>query len=286
MELFLSQLINGISNSATMFIGAIGLVIIFGIMNVVNMAHGEFIMLGAYTTVTLTAMNLPFPVVMLCSFIIVGLIGAFIEKVLIKKLYGKKAETLLVTFALNYILQQLVRMAYGPEDQNMEIPIKGRITAGKITVPYYNLFLIAMAVVILLVTLFIMYKTTFGMQLRSVTQNRQMAQCLGINTAKIDAATFAYGCGLAGLAGVLVSPIMSVNPGMGVSYVLDSFLIVVMGGLNSIIGTFGGAFVIGESVTLMAGYMSETAAKLSVFLVIIILIRFKPEGLFSSKERR
>ncbi len=287
MGLFLSQLINGLSNSAILFIVAIGLVIIFGMMDVVNMAHGDFIMLGAYCGVTLiNQLKLPFAVAAICSFLFVAFLGAVVEQVMIRKLYGKVAETLLGTFALTYIFQQVIRLIFGPEDQHMAIPIKGSFTSGKITVPYYNIFLIFIAIAILIVTLLLMYKTSYGVQLRAVTQNRQMAQCLGIDTARIDRITFSYGCGLAGLAGALIAPVMSITPGMGTTYIVDSFLVVVLGGLNSVIGTFGGAAVISESVTLMAGYMSETTAKLLVFVVIIVLIRFKPQGLFSSKERR
>ncbi len=287
MELFLSQLVNGLSNSAILFLSAIGLVIVFGMLDVVNMAHGEFIMLGAYVGCTcINSFHLPFISACAAAFIITAAIGAVVEQALIKRLYGKVAETLLATFALTYVFQQIIRSIYGPEDQTMSLPVEGSITLGSVTIPVYNLILIGVAVCVLAATLLLFFKTSYGMQLRAITQNRTMTQCLGINTSKIDCITFAYGCGLAGLAGVLLGPVRSITPTMGTSYIVDSFLVVVLGGLKSILGTFAGSFVISESSTVMAGYMSEITARLLIFIVIIVLIRVKPQGLFSAKEKR
>jgi urea transport system permease protein len=287
MDIFISQLINGLSVSSTLFISAIGLVIIFGLLDVVNMAHGEFIMIGAYFAYfTSTVLKLPFAVSIVASFIFTAILGIIIEVVLIKRLYGKVAETLLATFALSYIFQQVVKMIFGPEDKFVGNPLEGSLSFGDIVIPYYNIFLVITAVIILLVTLVLFFKTTFGMQIRAITKNRSMSQCLGLNTERIDTLTFAYGSGLAGLAGALLAPVKSVMPSMGMAYQVDGFLTVTLGGLNSIIGTFTSSFVISESVTLMSGYISEITAKILVFMLIIILIRFKPEGLFALKERR
>lgn len=286
MELLISQSVNGLSVSAMLFITALGLVIIFGLMDVVNMAHGEFIMIGAYVTYFVTTVfHAPFVVSMLMAFLAAGLLGALIELTLIRRLYGKVAETLLATFALSIILQQLVRMAFGPEDKFVGMPLEGRFVISGIVIPHYNVFLIFVAVAILAATLALFYKTPFGMQLRAVTKNRSMAQCLGVNTARIDTMTFACGSGLAGLAGALIAPVKSVMPSMGAYYIVDGFLTVVLGGFASIAGTAASSVVISESVTVMAGYMSEITAKVLVFLVIIVLIRFKPEGLFTTEKR-
>lgn len=286
MELLISQLINGASVSAMLFVSALGLVIIFGLMDVVNMAHGELIMLGAYITYfATTVFHAPFLAAMLLAFIFTGIFGALIEIVLIKKLYGKVAETLLATFALSIILQQVVRMLMGPEDKFVGLPMEGSLTIGGIIIPHYNLFLIVVSALILAATLALFFKTSFGMQLRAVTKNRNMSQCLGINTARIDTMTFAFGSGLAGLAGALLAPVKSIMPYMGTSYIVDGFLTVVLGGFTSIVGTAASSVVISESVTAMAGFMSEITAKILVFFIIIILIRFKPEGLFTSERR-
>jgi urea transport system permease protein len=286
MELLISQIINGLSISSMLFITALGLVIIFGLMDVVNMAHGEFIMLGAYVTYFVTTVfEASFALAMVLAFIVTALFGVIIEVTLIKKLYGKVAETLLATFALSIILQQIVRMVLGPEDKFVGLPIEGSLAIQGIVVPLYNVFLIVVALVIMLATLALFYKTSFGMQLRAVTKNRNMAQCLGINTSRIDTLTFACGSGLAGLAGALIAPVKSVMPTMGTSYIIDGFLTVVLGGFTSIVGTAAGSVVISESVTVMAGFISEITAKILVFLIIIVLIRFKPEGLFTSERR-
>ena len=286
MELFISQGINGLSVSAMLFITALGLVIIFGLMDVVNMAHGEFIMIGAYVTYFVTTVfQLPFFLAMLLAFLTTALFGALIETTIIKHVYGKVAETMLATFALSIILQQTVRMIFGPEDKFVGLPLEGHFSLQGIVVPYYNLFLIVVALGILAATLALFFKTSFGMQLRAVTRNRSMSQCLGINTARIDTLTFACGAGLAGLAGALIAPVKSVMPLMGAYYLVDGLLTVVLGGVTSIVGTAASSTAISESVTLMAGYMSEITAKVLVFLIIIALIRFKPEGLFTTEKR-
>lgn len=287
MSLFIQQLLNGISNSSVLFLTTIGLVIIFGMMDVVNNAHGEFIMIGAYTAcVTVNVLHVPFAVSAILAALITGLIGIVIERLLIKKLYGKVAESLLVTFALEYIIQQIVRMVFGPENQTIDIPVKGRLLMGSISIPYYNLVLIGAALFVLALTLVLFYKTSFGMQLRAINQNRDMTQCLGINVTKINMFTFGYGAALAGFSGALIAPIKSVFPGMGPAFNVDGFLVVILGGLNSIIGSFASSFVINESITLMSGYMSQIVSKLLIFVVIIVIVRFRPNGLFSSKEKR
>lgn len=287
MSLFLQQLLNGISNSSVLFLTMIGLVIIFGMMDVVNNAHGEFIMIGAYTAcISVNSLHLPFALACVLAALITGLVGILIEQAVIKKLYGKVAETLLVTFALEYIIQQIVRMIFGPENQTVEVPVKGQFSVFGISVPYYNGILICMAVFVLVFTLLLFYRTSFGMQLRAITQNRDMTQCLGINVGKINMLTFGYGAALAGFSGALIAPVKSVFPGMGPAFNVDGFLVVILGGLNSIIGSFASSFVINESITVMSGYMSQVVSKLLIFVVIIVIVRFRPNGLFSSKEKR
>lgn len=287
MSLFIQQFLNGISNSSVLFLTSIGLVIIFGMMDVVNNAHGEFIMIGAYVAcVSVNVLHIPFALAVILAAIITGGVGIVIERTVIKKLYGKVAETLLVTFALEYILQQLVRMIFGPENKTMEVPVKGLLTMGGVSVPYYNIVLVVMALFVLCITLLFFYKTSFGMQLRAINQNRDMTQCLGVNVSKINMFTFAYGAALAGFAGALIAPIKSVYPGMGPSFNVDGFLVVILGGLSSIIGSFASSFVINESITIMSGYMSQIVSKLLIFVVIIVVVRFRPNGLFASKEKR
>lgn len=287
MSLFIQQLLNGISNSSVLFLTTIGLVIIFGMMDVINNAHGEFIMIGAYVACfSVNVLHIPFAIATILAALVTAGVGIVIERLLIKNLYGKVAETLLVTFALEYILQQLIRMIFGPENQTIEVPVKGLLEIGSVSIPYYNIVLVVLALVVLGVTLLLFYKTSFGMQLRAINQNRDMTQCLGVNVSKINMFTFAYGAALAGFSGALIAPIKSVFPGMGPAFNVDGFLVVILGGLNSIIGSFASSFVINESITVMSGYMSQIVSKLLIFVVIIVIVRFRPNGLFASKEKR
>ena len=287
MGLLMSQIFNGLTNTSVLFLVAVGLVIIFGLLDVINMAHGEFIMFGAYSAVVcVNTLHLPFIVAVIVAAIVAGIIGSIVERVIIRRLYGKVAETLLGTFALSYIFQQIVRSIFGPEDQQMSLPTEAAFEIGGVYIPVYNLILIIVSLFILALTLLLISKTTIGMQIRANVQNRKMVQCLGISSSKIDNLTFSYGCMLAGIAGALIAPIKSISPGMGVTYIVDSFLVVVLGGLQSIVGSFFSSLVISESSTVIAGYMTEISAKLLVFIFIIIIIRFRPQGLFFNKNKR
>lgn len=284
--MLISQLVNGINASALFLIAALGLVIIFGHMKVVNLAHGELIMIGAYISYFMnTIFNAHILISMIVSFIFTALVGVLIESLVIKKLYGKTAETLLATYGLSIILQQLVRAICGPELKYVKIPFEENIQIGKVVIPYYNIFILIVAVTMLLITWATFYKTSFGKRMRAITENRTMTECLGIDTSKVDTWTFAYAAGLAGAAGSILAPIRSVSPFMGVQYLTDSFMTVVVGGVNSLAGTTLGSGLIGESVTILGGIGNEISAKILVFLIIIIIIRFKPEGLFSSERR-
>lgn len=286
MSVFMQQFANGVNLAALLLIAALGLVIIFGLMNVINMAHGELIMIGAYATYfTNTVLNLPFGVAVIVAFIVSAAVGILIETVIIKRLYSKPTETLLATFALSIIFVQLVQLLFSPENKYVAMPIKGMLKIGTVSIPNYNVFVMAVALVILGITGLILLKTKFGKEVRAVTQNRQMVECLGIATSKVDTWTFAYGAGLAGLAGAVIAPINSVSPTMGGAYLTDSFMTVVVGGVQSIIGTALGSGIVGESRTIIAGFSNEVFAKILVFLIIIVIIRFKPEGLFA-RERR
>ncbi len=277
---------NGINSSALLLLSALGLVIIMGHMKVVNLAHGELIMVGAYITYyTSTVLKLPYIFSIIGAFLVTGLLGVAIERLVIRKLYGKASETLLATYALSLVIQQTVRFLSGPELKYVNIPLDGTLEFGGVTVPYYNLLILLVAVLALLTTWLLIYKTTLGKQIRAITENRTMTGCLGINTQRIDTVTFSYGTALAGLAGAMLAPIRTVSPFMGVQYLTDAFLNVVIGGLDSLFGTAFSAGIIGESITILGGYWNDVGAKILVFFIIIILIRFKPEGLFAKEKR-
>lgn len=285
MATFLSQVINGLNQASILLIATMGLVIIFGYMNVTNMAHGSMIMVGGVSAyVLMEVVGLPFGVAIAGSFLITALIGMLIEKVIIKKLYSKPTETILATYAVSLILTELVRLKY-PLSQNVHMPLPGAFRIGSVTIPYYNIFVGIFAILILLFTLFLFKKTTFGKKLGSVTQNRTMTECLGIKTASVDTLTFGYGAGLAGVAGCILAPTTGVSYDMGSTYLTDTFMTNVVGGVQSFFGTAVSSFIIGEGRTVTAGFLNETWAKIIIFMIVIVLIRFKPEGLFT-KERR
>lgn len=285
MATFLSQVINGLNQASILLIATMGLVIIFGYMNVTNMAHGSMIMVGGVSAyVLMEVMGLPFGVAVAGSFLITALIGMLIEKVIIKKLYTKPTETILATYAVSLILTELVRLKY-PLSQNVHMPLPGAFRIGSVTIPYYNIFVGIFAILILVFTLFLFRKTTFGKKLGSVTQNRTMTECLGIKTASVDTLTFGYGAGLAGVAGCILAPTTGVSYDMGSTYLTDTFMTNVVGGIQSFFGTAVSSFIIGEGRTVTAGFLNETWAKIIIFMIVIVIIRFKPEGLFT-KERR
>lgn len=283
---YVQQITDGVSVAGLLFIVALGLGITFGVMKIINMAHGELITIGAYTAYFISTWGeVPFIILILAAFIVAGTVGYVMEKLVIKKLYGHPNETLLATWGVGLILQQVIRLCFGPEERSVKSPLSGKIDIGQIVIPYYRLFIIAIAIALLLFTIIIIFKTKFGMQLRSISQNREMSECLGMNTARIDTLTFAFGSGLAGIAGVILAPLKTVSPTMGLSYLVDSFMIVVLGGVGSLNGTAFGSLLIGESNQVLATFINEVAAKILVLVFIILIIRFKPEGLFRREQR-
>lgn len=280
------ELFNGLSIAGILVLIALGLGITFGVMKVINMAHGEFIMIGAYTMyVVTTELGLSFYMGMIVAFIITALIGLIMEGTVIKYLYGRPLETLLATFGVSIILQQVIRMIFGTGGKPVSNPMSGYAEMGTIVFPYFRVFIIVIAVAAIAITTWIMFKTKFGVQVRTVSQNRQMSECLGINTSRIDSLTFALGSGLAGIAGAILSPIRTVSPTMGFDLLIDSFMVVVLGGIGSLAGTIFGSLIIGESNQVLTLVTTETGAKVLVFLLIIIVIRFRPQGLFGKETR-
>lgn len=286
MDSFLALLLNGLNSSALILLAALGMVIICGLMNVINLAHGELIMVGAYTAFSVTQVaGLSFAVAVPAAFVVSAAVGAAMELLVIRKLTGRPAETMLATFGISVVLQQVTNLIFGAQSQYVAIPIEGNLSAGKVVIPYYNIFTILFAAAVSAGTVFLLKKTRFGKRVRAITQNRTMAECLGIDSARIDTLTFAFGCGLAGMAGALAAPVKSVSPFMGGPYLVSSFMTSVVGGVASFFGTAVGSLLVGESTALLGGVSNDVFASILVFLLIIAVIRFKPEGLFA-KERR
>ncbi|MGE0239594.1 MAG: urea ABC transporter permease subunit UrtB [Parvibaculaceae bacterium] len=288
MEFLLEQFITGLSIGSILLIVALGLSIIYGSMGVINMAHGEFIMLGAYgawALKTFAGIGL-FPALVII-FIATALLGAVIERGVIRYLYKRPIDTILATWGIGVMLQQAVRLLAGGELRYVEMPpsLTGTANILGVDVSAYRVFIIIAGAVLFGLTWLLINKTAVGMQLRAVIQDRSIATAFGINASKIYTGTFAYGAGLAGLAGALVAPLKSVSPEMGTGYVVDAFFVVVLGGVQSLFGTVASSVLLGELSGVLAFWQNDTIAKALVLVAIVILIRFRPQGLFVTRVR-
>lgn len=283
----------GISLGSILLLAALGLSVTFGVMKVINMAHGEMIMLGAYTTFTIqqimpSLIEYSIIIAIPAAFIVSGLVGILIERFVIRHLYGRPLETLLATFGISLILQQVVRSVYSPLNQIVETPqwMSGALEINSaLSLTYSRLYIIIFAIIVFLGVLFVLNKTSLGLKVRAVTQNRQMAQAMGIKTGWIDAMTFGLGSGLAGIAGVALSQLTNVGPNLGQAYIVDSFMVVVFGGVGNLWGTFIGAITIGELNKLLEPSVGAILTKVLVLVMIILFIQKKPRGLFPQRGR-
>jgi urea transport system permease protein len=288
MDFFVSQFISGLSMTSILLMVALGLAIIYGTTGVINMAHGEFVMIGAYTSWFLqTKLGMGLIVSIIPIFIITALMGFLIERLIIRHLYNRLLDTILATWGIGVLLQQFIRLTVGSELQYLKIPTfmaESMDMFGQ-QVPIYRVFIFLFAIAIFVLAWFIIYRTKFGIQLRAVTQNKDIAGCFGINSGFVYSATFAFGTGIAALAGAFVAPLKSISPDMGTNYIIDAFMVVVLGGVESLIGTAASSFIIGESSSFLASFSNDTLAKALVLLIIILILRVKPEGLFTRKIR-
>lgn len=290
-EAVYAQFLTGFSIVAILLIIALGLAIIFGVMRVINMAHGDFIMIGAYVAFVLQyyfRLNLFWAIPV--SFVVLGIIGMVVEWGLIRQLYGRPLETLLATWGVSIILQSGIRLLFGPELRYVKAPaaLSGElpVPGSNLPFPYFRLFIIALALLLLFLTYWLLYRTDLGMRVRAVNQNRSMAAVLGIETRRIDSLVFAFGSGLAGIAGVMVAPIKTVSPIMGFKYSVDAYMVIVLGGVGRLVGTVAGAAVIGEGETVLAFLFNNVIGELLVFTMIVLALRVFPQGLFTIQHRR
>ncbi len=277
---------------------ALGLAIIFGQMGVINMAHGEFMILGAYVTYlvsTLVTAYLPalFPfyffVAMALAFAASFSLGVFVEWALIRHLYRRPLDTLLATWGLSLVLQQLYRSIFGAREVGVTLPdwMMGSVAVSDtIEVPLNGLFVMALTLIIAGAVYFLMYRSSWGKRVRAVVQNRVMAGAVGINTKKVDRMTFGLGCGIAGIAGSAFTMIGSTGPTAGQLYIVDTFLVVVFGGAGSLIGTIASAFTISQAQSTMEFFLSGSMAKVLTLLTVVGILMLRPQGLFSLNIRR
>lgn len=290
----LETLFFGLSLGSVLVLAAIGLAITFGVMGVINMAHGELIMIGAYTTYSIQHYILPnYPGIALvlsipAAFIVAGLVGIVIEKTVIRHLYGRPLETLLATFGISLILQQAVRSIFSPLNRSVEAPswMSGSIQVNEVlSLTLNRMYVIAFCLVVFTALFLVLKKTSLGLQVRAVSQNRGMARAMGVKASKVDAMTFGLGAGIAGIAGVALSQLTNVGPNLGQGYIIDSFMVVVFGGVGNLWGTLISGFTLGVANKFMEPWAGAVLAKILVLVFIILFIQKRPRGLFPQKGR-
>ena len=291
------NIFRGISLGSVLLLAAVGLAITFGVMGVINMAHGELVMLGAYTTFVVQegfrawlpgAFDYSLFVAIPAAFLVSGSFGVLIERGVIRFLYGRPLETLLATWGISLVLQQLTRTFFGPTNRDVGTPswMSGSFeTATGLALTYNRISIIVFSLMVVAVIAVILRKTSFGLQMRAVTQNRRMASSMGIRTGWVDAMTFGLGAGVAGVAGVALSQIDNVSPNLGQAYIIDSFMVVVFGGVGNLWGTLVGAFSMGIFNKFLEPYAGAVLAKIIILVAIILFIQKRPRGLFALKGR-
>ena len=286
----------GLSLGSVLLLAAIGLAITFGVMGVINMAHGEMVMIGAYVTfVVQELIRTTYPalfdysllIALPLAFLIAGLIGVVIERTIIRFLYGRPLETLLATWGLSLVLQQAVRTLFGPTNREVGNPswMSGAFEIGQLTITYNRLWIVVFTAAVFLILLGMLRFTSLGLEMRAVTQNRRMAASMGIATSRVDALTFGLGSGIAGIAGVALSQIDNVSPNLGQSYIIDSFMVVVFGGVGNLWGTLVGALTLGMANKFLEPVAGAVLAKIAILVLIILFIQKRPRGLFALKGR-
>ena len=289
---------NGLSVFSVLLLMALGLAIIFGQMGVINMAHGEFLTIGAYTTYMLSVLTqkyapallpLYFFLAIFVSFAIAFAVGYLVEWLLIRHLYRRPLDTLLATWGLSLMMQQTFRSVFGSEEVSPELPqwLMGSLSPSQgLDIPINGLMVMVVTLILTTVLLLFLYKSQWGVKVRATTQNRVMAGAVGINTAKVDRLTFALGCGIAGIAGAAFTTIGSTGPTSGSLYIVDTFLTVVFGGAQSLFGTIASAFTIAQTQSTTEFFLSGSMAKVLTLSAVIIILMLRPQGLFATKVRR
>jgi urea transport system permease protein len=289
----------GLSLGSVLLLAAIGLAITFGVMGVINMAHGEMVMIGAYVTFVIQEvarttyaaypglLEYSLIIAVPAAFVIAGLLGMLIERGIIRFLYGRPLETLLATWGLSLILQQGVRTAFGPTNREVSNPswMSGTFEVGHLNITYNRLWIICFTLAVFVALLGVLRFTRLGLEMRAVTQNRAMAAAMGIRTGRIDALTFGLGSGIAGIAGVALSQIDNVSPNLGQGYIIDSFMVVVFGGVGNLFGTLVGAMTLGIANKFLEPVAGAVLGKIAILVLIILFIQKRPRGLFALKGR-
>ncbi len=294
---FIGNLFYGVSLGSVLLLAALGLAITFGLMGIINMAHGELLMIGAYTTYLCQlffrqyfpgAVDAYLLVALPAAFIVTAAVGVLLERTVIRHLYGRPLETLLATWGISLMLMQAVRTTFGAQNVEVANPswMSGGVTVmGSLVLSYNRIAIIFFSLFVVATVWLILNKTRLGLFLRAVTQNRRMAGCVGVSTARVDMMTFGLGSGIAGLGGVALSQLGNVGPDLGQSYIIDSFMVVVLGGVGQLAGTVIAAFGLGELNKFLEPSVGAVIAKIMILVLIIVFIQKRPQGLFAMKGR-
>ena len=297
LDIFWMQLFSGVSYTAILLLMSLGLAIVFGLMGVINMAHGELMALGAYVTFMVANVFLTvFPdsvdtyilFAIPIAFLVTFLFGMFLEWSVVRWFYNRPLDTLLATWGLSLILQQTYRTVFGP--QEVTIPLASWLDGAiepftGVQLPLNRIFIIVLTLLVAAAVYLLFFKTRMGLKVRAITQNRAIAETVGINTLQVDMYTFALGSGLAGIAGSVFTMIGSTNPGTGQLYIVDTFIVVVFGGVASIMGTALSSFIIAQLQTTFEFMTTSSYAKVLLMLIVVVILYYRPNGLFSPKVR-
>lgn len=273
-----------LSYSLSLLLVCLGLVIIFGLMNVINMAHGEFFLLGAYAVVAVQQMQLPYWMALVLAPLVLAVVGIVLEGLVIRHVYHRFIDTILATWGISIVLKQLIVIMFGPTSQSIVNPLPEPVHILGVVYPSFRLFIMGVALVISFATFWVFYRTNIGLAIRGVIANRPMAASLGLNTRRMDRWTFAFGAALAGFAGAVMAPIMSVDPQMGSGFLIPAFLSIMVGGIGHLLGVVLGAGIIGTTSTVISSVDTQVASQVAVFLLAIVIIRLWPEGLIGRKR--
>ena len=296
--IFAMQGFSGLSLFCVFLLMALGLAIIFGQMGVINMAHGEFLTIGAYTTFLLSSltqeyvpgfMDYYFFLAIIMSFIFAFIVGYLVEIGMVRHLYKRPLDTLLATWGLSLIMQQIFRSAFGAREVSPTLPdwlLGSYQLTDIIEIPINGMLVVSITLFMTIIVFYMLFKSRWGLRVRATTQNRVMSGAAGINTNKVDRYTFAFGCGIAGIAGAVFTTIASTGPTSGSLYIVDTFLVVVFGGAASLFGTIASAFSIAQAQSIMEFFLSGSMAKVFTLLAVITILMIKPEGLFTIKVRK
>jgi urea transport system permease protein len=279
MELAIILGLDALNFMLALLLVTLGLIIIFGLMNVINFAHGEFFLLGAYTVVVVQNAGGNFWIALLAAPLVLALVGLIVEELVIRHVYHRFIDTILATWGLSIAIKQVVILVFGPTAQQVCNPFPAPMEILGVVYPSYRLFIMGVAIAVSLATFLLFYRTRFGLAARGVIANRDMASCLGINTRAMDRLTFALGAALAGLAGAVMAPLMSVDPQMGVGFLIPAFLSILVGGAGSLLGALLGTTLIAGASTVVASFWTQVLAQVVVFSLAIAVIRLFPQGL-------